>query len=62
MGDALGFLAQYGVSSVNSLLLAALYLMIRSKVVKIEDRVERLWDWHLVQKGMEKERQLNQEE
>lgn len=53
MDDILGFLQHTGLSGLNSLLLAGLFLIIRSKFCEMEERVGKLWDWHLIQQGRE---------
>jgi hypothetical protein len=53
MEDVVRFLTNLGISSFNSVLLVALFFLIRAKVVAIDEKVTQLWEWHLVQKGKE---------
>ena len=54
--DVLGFINQHGVTGVNSVLLAFLFILIRSKLREMDRKVNTLWDWHNVQVGIHKSR------
>jgi hypothetical protein len=52
--DALpGFLADHGVSAFNAVLLAFLYVLVQRRVQDVERKVSAVYDWHLIQKGLE---------
>lgn len=59
--DVVGFLSQHGFSGLNSVLLALLFILIRSKLLELDDKVKKLWDWHLIHKGEEKARNNHQQ-
>lgn len=61
MDDLLGFLTHAGFSGLNSLLFAALFVVLRVKFREIDRKVEKLWDWHMMEKGAQRGRRHNDE-
>ena len=57
MDDLLGFLTHAGFSGLNSVLFAALFLVLRVKFREIDKKVNGLWDWHLIQKGIQRQQE-----
>lgn len=60
--DVLGFINQHGVTGFNSILLAFLFILIRSKLREMDRKVNTLWDWHNVQVGLHQQRKENDDE
>lgn len=59
--DVLGLVGQFGFSGVNSVLIVALFFILRSTWTETQHKVSILWDWHLIEVGKQKERKYNQE-
>lgn len=63
MADVVGFLVNNGVGSVNAVLLVALGFLIRGSVRDMSKKVDKLWEWHLIQRGIQRaEHHLHDEE
>jgi len=54
--DVLGYFIDHGIGSVNSALMAVLYFLIRNRLVELKTKLDAVYDWHLIQKGVEAER------
>ena len=66
MDELVGFLDKRGFSTLNTLLVALLFYVFKTgfkhftdDIGEITERVNALWDWHLIQKGKEEAEKRN---
>lgn len=56
-----GWFAQLGFGGLNSVLLALLFLTLKSKFREMDRKIDILWDWHLLQRGKQAVRSARKE-
>jgi len=54
--DVLGYFVDHGISGVNSVLMAVVYFLIRNRISDLQMKLDSVYEWHLIQKGIERER------